>query len=180
MSCVDRWISFVLGSDVEELNLDIRCSQIDYILPHAVLFAKSLTALTLDTYDQVFKNLVSGCPVIEDMKFGYCRGIKRMKFFGLSKVMAITVTDNDDLERLELALEASNLYYLCIDQGSNPELNLHLLPCKSLKELIIDTPNVTEKWLDEYLSGLPLLENLRLKVCSGLERIKLSSRHHLK
>lgn len=39
---------------------------------------------------------------------------------------------------------------------------------------------MTEKWLDEHLSGLPLLENLRLRVCSGLERIKLSSRHHLK
>uniref|UniRef100_A0A7N2LR32 F-box domain-containing protein n=1 Tax=Quercus lobata TaxID=97700 RepID=A0A7N2LR32_QUELO len=206
MSRVDRWNSFVLESDVEELNLKFRYSLIDYILPQAVLCAKSLTALTLHTCklestccgdinlpslkklsltfvyadDQVFRNLVSGCPVIEDMKFGNCRGIKSMKFFGLPKVMAITVTQNHGLERLELALEASNLYYLYIDQGSNPELNLHLLPCKNLKELIIDTPNVTEKWLDEHLSGLPLLENLRLKVCSGLERIKLSSHHHLK
>ena len=56
------------------------------------------------------------------MKFGNCRGIKSMKFFGLPKVMAITVTQNDGLERLELALEASNLYYLCIDQGLSPEL----------------------------------------------------------
>ena len=40
MSRVDRWISFVLESDIEELNLDFQYSQIDYILPHAVLFAK--------------------------------------------------------------------------------------------------------------------------------------------
>ena len=116
----------MLGSDVEELNLDFRYSQIDYILPHAVLCAKSLTALTLHecklesttccgdinlpslkklslTFvyvdDQVFQNLVSGCPVIEDMKFGNCRGIKSMKsIFILPKVMAITVTQNDGLE----------------------------------------------------------------------------------
>ena len=98
-------------------------------MPHAVLCAKSLTALTLHecklesttccgdinlpslkklslTFvyvdDQVFQNLVSVCPVIEDMKFGNCRGIKSMKsIFILPKVMAITVTQNDGLESWE-------------------------------------------------------------------------------
>lgn len=138
---------------------------------------RKLSLIYVYADDQIIQNLVSGCPVIEDMKFGNCRGIKSMKFFGLPKVMAITVTQNDGLERLELALEASNLYYLCIDQGSIPEQNLHLLRCKNLKELIIDAPNVTEKWLDEHLSGLPLLKNLRLNICARLERIKLSNRH---
>ena len=48
MSCVNRWISFVPESDVEELDLNFGWfGQMCYRLPHSVLVAKSVTVLTL-------------------------------------------------------------------------------------------------------------------------------------
>lgn len=48
MSRVSRWISFVLESDVEELDLNFGWfGQMCYRLRHSVLVAKSITVLTL-------------------------------------------------------------------------------------------------------------------------------------
>ena len=49
MSRVNRWISFVLESDVEEQDqtLDAWFGQMCYRLPYSVLVAKSVTVLTL-------------------------------------------------------------------------------------------------------------------------------------
>ncbi|XP_050285747.1 uncharacterized protein LOC126725216 isoform X2 [Quercus robur] len=106
-----------------------------------------------------------------------CRGIRSIKFFSVPTVKEIIVGNNFDMERLEL--EASNLHSLYIIEWKL-QCNLNLLPFKNLKNLSLGTPNVTEKWLEEHLSGLPLLENLHLLSCSKLERINISSHHHLK
>lgn len=50
VSFLDRWIGFVVESDVQQLNLEFGLSYYyarDYHLPHSVLVAKSLTVLTL-------------------------------------------------------------------------------------------------------------------------------------
>ena len=199
-SLVDRWIRFMVKSNVEELIFFFGGSRIRYPLPYSVLVAKSLTVLTLHYLkldsirgdinlpslkrlsllgvyadNQIIQNLIFGCPMIEDMGISCCRGIKCLKIFGLLKVMKILV-QNNHLDRLEL--ETSNLHDLCINEGRLSELNL--LPLRNLRKLNISTPIVTEKWLDHNLSGLPLLENLELVFCYMLERIKLSSHHHLK
>nr|XP_023912673.1 putative F-box/LRR-repeat protein At3g18150 [Quercus suber] len=204
MSRVDRWINLVLESEVEELALSFRWSNIPYRLPHSVLVAKSLCVLTLrkcklvstcgegdinlpplkrfslsNVYadDQSIQNLIVGCPVIEYMRISGCGGIKSIKFFRVHTVKEIMVGNNFDIGRLEL--EASNLHSLYINE-CKLQCNLNLLPFKNLKNLSLNTPNVTEKWLEEHLSGLPLLENLNLFSCSKLKRINLSSHHHLK
>nr|POE82334.1 f-box/lrr-repeat protein [Quercus suber] len=158
-SRVDRWIGFVVESNVEELILFFGGSRIRYPLPHSVLVAKSLTVLTLHSCkldslrsdinlpslkrlsllsvyadDQIIQNLIFGCPMVEDMGISCCRGIKCLKIFGLAKVMKILV-QNNHLDRLEL--EAPNLRDLCIIEGRLSELNL--LPLKKSK-------NVTSKY----------------------------------
>ena len=55
---------------------------------------------------------------------------------------------------------------------------LNLLPLKNLKKLNLDMPNLTEKWLHDHLSKLPVLETLEITSCYMLKRIKLSSHHH--
>ena len=183
-SRVDRWIRFVVGSNVEELFLFFEGSRIRYPLPHSVLVAKSLTVLTLHSCkldsirsginlpslkrlslvgvyadNQIIQNLIFGCPMVEDMGISCCPGIKCLKIFGLPKVMKILV-QNNHLDRLEL--EASNLRDLCIIEGGLSELNL--LPLENLKMLFLNTPNATGKWFDDNLSGFPLLENLELAI----------------
>ncbi|KAF3449733.1 hypothetical protein FNV43_RR10464 [Rhamnella rubrinervis] len=84
---IDNWVDFVIQSKVKELNLC--CEQ--YRLPHYVLNASSLTLLRLTDLnlevpslstltslkvlylesvkidDKSFQNLISGCPIIEDL-----------------------------------------------------------------------------------------------------------------
>ena len=205
MSRVDRWIRYVVESDVEELNLLIGFCGIHYCLPHSVLFAKSLTVLTLrmcklvsmcdsgdinlpslkklslsSVYgdDQIIQNLLAGCPVIECITFDSCRGITSIKIFGVPKVMVIRIQGNHGLERLEL--EASNnLYDLCINERLQvqPE-QLDLLSFINLEVLSIRASCITNEWLHDHLLELPFLEDLQL-LGMNWERLNISS-HRLK
>ena len=204
VSRLDRWMSFAVKSDVEELNLTfVRGWDRRYQLPQSVFLAKSLTVLTLNwcklhltcgdininlpslrklslyevyTDDQTIHKLVAGCPVIQDMRFQRCRELKNIKFEGLTKAKSIEVAYNDDLERIEL--EASNLYSLYINQeGKNCEINL--VSCNNVKMLTLSVFNITDEWFHDYFSQLPLIEYLNLHACRMLERIRISS-HSLK
>lgn len=126
MSRVSRWISFVLESDVEELDLNFGWfGQTCYRLPHSVLVAKSLTVLTLLGWrldstsgainllslkklslwcvyadDQINQNLLAGCPVIEFMKLDRCSGFECIKLFNVPNLLAIKVHWNQQLGNL--------------------------------------------------------------------------------
>ncbi|GMY34501.1 F-box/FBD/LRR-repeat protein At3g52680-like, partial [Fagus crenata] len=118
ISGVDRWISCVVESDVEEMIFKFKRSDFIeyYSLPHSVFVAKSLTVLTLhmckfestcgdvtisssslkklsstNVYadDQIIQNLLDGCPAMEYISFASCFRIKSIKFIGLPKVMEI-------------------------------------------------------------------------------------------
>ena len=205
VSCVDRWINFLVESNiVEELSLDFQHGWYyrSYHLTRSVLVSKSLTGLSVckcklvstsygdinlpslkklylcyvSTNDQIINELVAGCPVIEDMRFTECNGFKSIKFEGLTKAKSIVVTYNGDLERVEL--EAPNLYCLHIDQKiKNCEINL--VSCNNVKMLTLSASNITDKWFHDYFSQLPLIEYLKLYACENLERLKISS-HSLK
>ncbi|XP_075658810.1 F-box/LRR-repeat protein 25-like [Castanea sativa] len=58
--------------------------------------------------DKRIQKLVAGCPMIEEMRFLGCNGLKSIKFSALIKAKLIEVELNDDLERVDLG--ASNLY----------------------------------------------------------------------
>ncbi|XP_075665111.1 putative F-box protein At3g58860 [Castanea sativa] len=166
-SRVDRWIRFVVKSNVEELILFFGRSRIRYPLPHSVLVAKFLTVLTLHYLkldsicsdinlpslkrlsllgvhadNQIIQNLIFGCPMIEDMGISCCLGIKCIKIFGLPKVMKILV-QNNQLDRLEL--EASDLHDLCINEGRLSELNLLPSRFKKSKKAIYKHTNCNRK-----------------------------------
>jgi hypothetical protein len=204
LSRADRWIDYVVKSDVEELNLDFYQSDWkSYPLPQSVVLAKSLTLLRLSgcrlestslscdhinlpslkkfslssvhTDDQIIHNIVSGCPLIEDMSVTYCYGLKSIHFSGLPKLMTIQFHSNCGLQNVEL--EASNLYSANIRQGS--ECKFNLVPCKNLKKLELVGQWITDDWLRYHISELPLIEDLTLMGCLKLERIKISS-HRLK
>ena len=91
--------------------------------------------------------------------------------------MAIKVHWNLTVRKLELDYSNSSLYHAPVDQILQSELNQ--LPYKNLKELRFRLSEITEKWLFEHLSGLPLLEHLILLGCYDWERIEISS-HRLK
>ena len=139
---------------------------------------KELSLFDVNADDQIIQNLVAACPVIECMIISYFDGFQSLKLSNVPKLMTLKVDENDDLERLDLDLDSNlSLYYLSIDQRLQSKLDL--LPYKNLKDLTLCALNITNKWLHDHLSGLPLLETLRLYRCLEWERIEISS-HHLK
>ncbi|KAL4637759.1 hypothetical protein ACB092_03G099500 [Castanea dentata] len=193
---------FYILSDVKKLSLNFvaRYCFGRYQLPQSVLVAKSITMLTLcrcklDTYrgdinlsslkklslfyvitdDKRIQKLVAGCPMIEEMRFLGCNGLKSIKFSALIKAKLIEVELNDDLERVDLG--ASNLYAVHIRQTKHCEINL--LSCNNLRMLKLSAPNITDEWCHNHFSQLPLIEYLNIYDCCMLERLKISS-HRLK
>ncbi|GMY20403.1 putative F-box protein At1g49610 [Fagus crenata] len=132
---------------------------------------KTLSLCKVHADDQIIQKIVAGSPVIEDMSFTSCHGLKSIKFEGLTKAMSIELTYNGDLERVEL--EAPNLYSLYINQKKQCEINL--VSCSNLKMLALSAPSITDKWLHDHLSQLPLIEYLDIHGCHKLERLKISS-----
>ncbi|GMY20410.1 putative F-box protein At1g49610 [Fagus crenata] len=136
VSRVDHWIGFVVKSNVEELDLFYLQGQCRrrYHLPKSVFLAKSLTVLSLDWYDQTIHKLVAGSPVIQDMEFTGCHGLKSIKFESLTKAMSIKMEDCHMLERLKISSHSLKTLYLTHrlnrDWGNK------------LVEVDIDTPNL--------------------------------------
>nr|POF01669.1 hypothetical protein CFP56_74832 [Quercus suber] len=83
--------------------------------------------------------------------------------------MAIGIEENRDLARVEL--EAPNLCSVHIVQTS---CEINLVHCKNLKKLKLQAC-ITDDWLNDHLSELPLIETLELACCSLLKRIEISS-----
>ena len=127
--------------------------------------------------DQIIQNLLAGCPVIEYIKFDQCSGFEWIKLSNVPNLLVIKVRWNLTVRKLELDYSNSSLYHAPIDQILQSELNQ--LPYKNLNELRFWLSEITEKWLFEHLSGLPLLEHLILLGCYDWERIEISS-HRLK
>jgi hypothetical protein len=103
-------------------KLHLICGDINLNFP----YLRKLSLCDVYTDDQTIHKLVSGSPVIQDMEFTGCHGLKSIKFESLTKAMSIKVTYNDDLERVEL--EASNLYSLHIHQHTQCEINMNCIP----------------------------------------------------
>lgn len=182
-----------------EMKPDISLqSRLLYNLPHVVLCSKSLNVLELEgcklelprsnvielfslrklnlfhvnVDDQVVENLIAGCPMIEDLSFQSCQGFKRIKLFGLSKLSKIKVTDNRELE--EMNVSALNTRSITV-QGPTVPSAINIVLCKNLKFLSLYAASVVDEWLSYLISRLPVLEVLGISRCYKLESIEISS-----
>jgi hypothetical protein len=147
----------------------------NYQVPESVLTAKSIVKLKLsggslkscysdinlpslrklvlkrvDMNDQIFRTLISGCPVLEEMKIRPCYGLKNIHVRSLPRLVAVTL-----------------LY--------SPILKSFMLEAPNLKKLLLESMIVTDKWLHDVLSKHPLIESLEIRGCHMLKRIKISS-----
>ncbi|KAL5547375.1 hypothetical protein UlMin_007062 [Ulmus minor] len=154
---VDRWLSFAVQQHLEELDLHIQPKKI--VSPLSFYCIPSLTVLKLGRLrldDEVFHNLIMGCPSLEKLFLHNCIVFCDLK------------VSNFNLKSLELIstgcfgsilVEAVNLQSIVLDSCGFCQLNI--VSCKKARNLTLSTfvkiPNV-----EDVISELPILASLTL------------------
>jgi hypothetical protein len=194
---LNRWIGYAIESNVKVLDLWVWPNTY-YHVSESVLAAKSITELSLvgcnfkpfysdislsslkklvldEVYveDKLVQTLIASCPVVEEITFARCDGLKNIQVLGLPKLMAIKLLHIPELDSFEM--EAPNLITLLIKLRKPCEINL--FPCRSLENLELHLATVTDNWLHDVLSKHPLIKSLTFNRCNMLKRIKISSDH---
>lgn len=134
----DRCVCYAIESNVKELELHtiLRGDRL-YHLPQMVFCSETLNVLNLfgclllefpgrnsvklpslrklrlaqvRASDQVIENLVAGGPLIEDLIFEFCEGLKSIKLFGHSKLRDIKIKGGREAEEVNInALNAHSI-----------------------------------------------------------------------
>lgn len=200
-SNMHRCLSYAIGSYVKDLSLSVDYWHRKYTLPQVVFYAKSVVELdlaccklesprsnvTLSSLrklylrgvvvdDQVIKDLIAGCPLIEYMDFFNCQGLKSLELLNISSLKEFKLLEGDRLERVYI--NGVNVHSVDI-WGQHTQLQIDVTRCKNLRTLKLFGLSITDKWLCNLINELPFLENLEISACMKLRRIKLSS-HCLK
>ncbi|KAL5547107.1 hypothetical protein UlMin_006794 [Ulmus minor] len=166
---VDRWLSFAVQQHLEELDLHIEPKKLGslsffYCIPSFYYCIPSLTVLKLSRLrldDEVFHNLITGCPSLEKLFLRSCLGLCHPK------------VSSSNLKSFELInvgwvnsclVEAVNLQSLVFNRcGFDSQLNL--VSCKNVRNLtLVDIyiPRVYIPSLEVVISELRILESLTL------------------
>ncbi|KAK3183675.1 hypothetical protein Dsin_030961 [Dipteronia sinensis] len=177
VSFVYQCICHAIGCNVKELKL-IFTTVLDgwYNLPQILLCANSVEDLKLkmcklklprnyvklsslrklfltEVYmdDHMIKNLVGGCPLIEDLHFVSCEGFKGLELFGLTRLNEIKLIRNGKVERVDI--NALNVRLLEIF-GPAASCKINLAFCKNLTSLTLYGASIRDQWFYNQISKL--------------------------
>lgn len=123
--------------------------------------------------EQAIRQLISSCPLIEDLKIASCGGLQKLHVSGLANLHRLQVTCCYDLRRIEI--DAPSLQNLVYRHYGKLQCDMVLTPCEFLRELILHDPHIKNYFLQNLVSGSPNLERLEIDF-TRLQRIEIS--HH--
>ncbi|RVW51960.1 putative F-box/LRR-repeat protein [Vitis vinifera] len=197
-SLIDSWIDAALERKVKELDLYLQPRFVaePYDLPAKIFSATTITVLSLEQCrleicgdidlpalrklclrqiqcdEQAIRQLISSCPLIEDLNIASCGGLQKLHVSGLANLHRLQVICCYNLRRIEI--DAPSLQHLVYHCGRLP-CDMVLTPCEFLRELILLDPLITNDFLQNLDSGFPNLERLEID-STRLQRIEIS--HH--
>ncbi|KAK2980448.1 hypothetical protein RJ640_028856 [Escallonia rubra] len=187
VSVADEWIGLALENHVEELDLFIRtppsCRR--YALPQAIFTASRLTELRLrdcklehvdgsgvikchalrilrlrsvDTDKLAIQNLISSCPLIQELCIKYCDGWEKIQIGNLHnlKKLEISASIGQIFDISAPSLEFFT-YQACKNASCVPELS-GIRTSPNLKVLLLDHVTITDSFLGDLILELPVLE----------------------
>ncbi|GMY34504.1 putative F-box/FBD/LRR-repeat protein At1g66290 [Fagus crenata] len=195
---MNRWINVAIKNNMKELDVNVVVKERKhYSLPRTVFAAKSITGLRLHgcklrscsdiklpqlqklylrkvrVDQQTIENLISSCPLIEDLRFIYCTGLKDLKVSSLLKLDRVEVHHCHVLT--EIIVKAPNLQTFWYRGEKSMPCKVDLVACVSLKRLTLEDANMTDGMFQDQFASLPLLEKLDLSKCNNLKNITISS-----
>ncbi|TXG68963.1 hypothetical protein EZV62_003898 [Acer yangbiense] len=186
-----------LDSPPQTIELDL---YVLYTLPQTIFSAKSLTTLKLCgckldhpsgtisfpflkelSLDKVFVNeqmvqeLIRECPLLENLVFRYCWGVKRFCVSNALKLKVMEIfTYYDEVECFKIAapsLEECTLWF----EKRMRSCVIDMTKCPSLNYFNLVGANLTDQQFHNIVSKFPLLENLYLCLCNFLTNVTFSS-----
>ncbi|RYQ87585.1 hypothetical protein Ahy_B09g095109 isoform H [Arachis hypogaea] len=174
-----------------------------YYLPPDILKAKSLTELVLSGkiradklivnhrirfpmlrilslvyvylgHEQALEDLISGCPMIEDLVLEHCVGLENVKVHDLPKLKSAKFSGFR-----EIHVDVPSLEYLELGNGKLEfPCDISIDKCRNLKVFILEAVSsvfVSNQWLRELFDKFPFLETLELSGCVTSESLMISS-----
>ncbi|KAH7576869.1 hypothetical protein JRO89_XS01G0167900 [Xanthoceras sorbifolium] len=170
-------IAYAIANRVREL--DVSCLNslgCGYVLPpalfRAVFSANSLRVLRLNGFDLESLDHVN-FPSIEELILGFCDMGNMLKVSSNSlKILDLMCCVG--LSRIDISSSNLTSFSYQLKQSSGA-CEIHLIGCKSLKNLILKGVSITSECLKANVSKLIQLENLKLYCCDKLEAVCISS-----
>ncbi|XP_021749865.1 F-box/FBD/LRR-repeat protein At1g51370-like [Chenopodium quinoa] len=200
ISDVSDWIVSAIARNVRELEVHakLRHPQVPrYTLPPCVMIGSSITALSLCgcriPADSVnlphlqklsfknmkvsllqFENLISGSPMIEDLRLIeiQCSESNKLSICSLDKLRRVDVHKCIPLD--SIVIEAHWLETFWYYSKKKIFCKIDLSACRALKELILEYPRMTDKMFRDQIVKFPKLEKLVLSRCNMLKNIRVS------
>lgn len=195
----DKWIELATENGLEVLDFIVVADENTYYtLPQTIFSAKLLTSLKLlgckleqpsftisfhflkaialqNVYinDQMVQSLICGCPLLEDLSFCSCFGLKFLSISGAHK-LKILMMEALSYENVEILAPSLQELTLSFFPYSAPTL-LNVVECAHLKKLLLSEFPLNDQELPHLISKCPLLEDLSISHCYSLGRIMISS-----
>lgn len=130
--------------------------------------------------DHTVRELISSCPLTEEIILIHCAGFKNLHIFGLDKLKQVVLLLPSAAQLERIHIEAPSLQSLSIDSASR-SMNLCTIDveeCHHLKTLSIEAELITRLPFDKLLSSFPFLTELHI-ACKWIGRLTISS-HNLR
>ncbi|KAK7255546.1 hypothetical protein RIF29_28959 [Crotalaria pallida] len=160
-----------------ELSWNFRVDQA--FLNHPIKFC-SLQLLSLKHVylgdGQVIQNLISSCPLIENIELVFCYGLKSVSIHSLPKLMRVFIVGIEEVD-----VDAPSLEFLFYDVSGFKTIipgKIDMDKCKNLRELCLVQMTsiiITDQWFLELFRTFPLLEMLTLEAFYMFDMIYISS-----
>ncbi|KAF3434314.1 hypothetical protein FNV43_RR25417 [Rhamnella rubrinervis] len=175
---IDYWLRYVLQMGVKELDLSIKPSNNlysapYYCVPESLLNNSTATSLTMLKLNNV--------------------GLRTSVHTSLPSLTSLSLTDvhlEEEEEEYESGILLQNLISGCpnieclywgrrikrrINFLKDPISYIDLTVCRALKILSLYCSKLADKWLEDIVFGLPLLERLALDDCYGFKKLTIRS-----
>ncbi|XP_059457266.1 putative F-box/FBD/LRR-repeat protein At1g78840 isoform X2 [Corylus avellana] len=194
---LDRWINVAIENNMKELDLHVVGKVLFYSLPQTIFAATTMTGLRLcgcgllslgdiklpqlqklylrDLFvdQQTIEDLISSCPLIEDLRFIRCTGLKDLQVSGLLKLDRFEVHLCHEPKNIEVKVPNLQTFWYC-GKKSTP-CQIDLVACVRLKSLTLVDANMTDEMFQDLFASFPLLDKLDLSKCNKLKNITISS-----
>lgn len=203
-SFVDKWIGLAVKSGVKELDVNvITDKQRMYTLPRTFFSAKFVTALKLGyckldlpletiirfhslrkltleevcINEQTVQKLTSDCPLLEDLFFKECWGLKSYCIYKACNLKILEIDlpfHQKDVERIEIVVPSLQKFSLRSAFFKMPLL-IEMAGCTNLKILNLSALRFMDQYFHGLISKLSSLEELSVGSCPSLKTVIISS-----